>query len=399
MMGTCGAQAEERALTALRTRMAELTGTDPRDWFLTFKARHAMLTAFSAIREALGRDVVVTSPFTCVTAVDPILSAGMPVRFADVTPDTLWLDADAVELGPDVAAVVLQHTFGIMSPGDATLVRRAHEAGAVVVEDSAHCVGSMARGLDGAPLADVSVHSFGVEKVLPGVYFGGAVWVSPDCDERVRQALWDAFEDLPDLPRSIDRACRRYRNQMRVLTRLPRQLSQRFRSRWERRGVFEPAVAASEREGVVAHEPTLPSPWVAEQALTALEGLASNARGREAAVAAYLATWGERTAALGVPASVTASPVLPLLRMPVFLADTASADAAIAEVAAMGHYAQAWPRPLLLPGVTDAAAFGVGDGFGCPVAEDLSARVVALPTDIDARAAAEVARAMLARLG
>jgi dTDP-4-amino-4,6-dideoxygalactose transaminase len=387
------------ALVGLRERMAELSGTDADDWFLTFKARHGLMAAFSAIREALDRDVVVTSPFTCVTAVAPMLSAGMPVRFADITPETLWLDADEVALGDDVAAVVLQHTFGITSPADATLVRRAHEAGAVVVEDCAHCVGRVARGDDGQPLADVSVHSFGVEKMLPGVYFGGAVWVSPAADERVRAMVRSALESLPPLRPLLALNCTQYRNQMRILTRVSGPAAARMRSRWERRRTFEPAVASCEREGVVYHHAAQPSPWIASQALSALSDLPANEWSRQLAVAAYLDVWGEAAHGLGVPAALVAAPEAPYLRMPVFLADTEAADALIAEVAAMGHYAQPWPRPLLLPGITDPRAFGVEGGFGTPVAEDLSERVVALPTDIEADAAAEVARAVLARMG
>ena len=55
--------------------------------------------------------------------------------------------------------------------------------GALLVEDCAHCVTRMARDAAGWPLADISVHSFGVEKMLP-TRFGGAIWVNPRLRER-----------------------------------------------------------------------------------------------------------------------------------------------------------------------------------------------------------------------
>ena len=381
----------------LRERMAELTSTEASDWYCVFKARQAMQVAFGALGEATGRSVVVTQPFTCVTAIDPILSAGLAVRYGDVSRDTLALDVEQLDLSEEPAAVVLQHTFGIMSPeADAALVEAAHAAGALVVEDCAHCVGRMARGGDGTPLADVSVHSFGVEKMLAGVYFGSAMWVSPSLEARVRERIVGALEALPALDKARARAAERYRNQIRVLTRLPKGVSVALRSRWEKSGAFEPAVADMERRGRVKGTPALPSAWVCTQATAALAGIAENERGRRECVRAYLDAFGDDgTRLLGVPRSVTQGEVQPLLRMPVFMPDTQKADAALAACGRLGFYGQPWPRPLLLPGVIDEGAYGCEGGFACPVSERLSECVAALPTDIEPDGAVEVAKACL----
>jgi hypothetical protein len=54
----------------LRERMAELTHTEAKDWFLTAKARQAMQVSFRAARETTYRSDVATQLFTCITAID-----------------------------------------------------------------------------------------------------------------------------------------------------------------------------------------------------------------------------------------------------------------------------------------------------------------------------------------
>ena len=160
---------------AVRQMLAARSGTRPEDWHLTFKARQAMRVACDAIATAGGREVA-TQLFTCCTAVDPITSAGLVPRFCDIDPDTL---AIPTTLAGEPSAVMLQHTCGLMAPeADAALASTARARGAVVLEDCAHCVGRLAVDAEGKPLADLSFHSFGVEKMLP-THFGGAVWVNP----------------------------------------------------------------------------------------------------------------------------------------------------------------------------------------------------------------------------
>ena len=81
----------------------------------------------------------------------------------------------------------------------------------------------MARDEDGAPIADVSFHSFGVEKMLPTM-FGGAVWVNP---AMVHDAIARARSSAEPCRPSSDRAARlrfaarTYRYQLALLNRRP----------------------------------------------------------------------------------------------------------------------------------------------------------------------------------
>src|SRR6187402_2231219 len=127
---------------ALRQRLASITGTQAADWFPVFKARYGMLAAFEAIAATRPeRRAVVTQTLTCSTAVDPIIVAGLTPAYAEVSPATFSIDPAALTLPDAPAALVIQHTFGVVTEADARLLAEVAAAGgAVVVEDSAHCV-------------------------------------------------------------------------------------------------------------------------------------------------------------------------------------------------------------------------------------------------------------------
>ena len=178
--------------------MAERTGTRPEDWYCVYRARHGMLSACEAVCATIGEGHVVTQLLTCCTAVDPILAAGLTPRYGEVSADTASLDPAVLPLDSSVRAVMLQHTFGLVDDGASRrIASAAHEAGALVFEDCAHGVARMAKGPDGSPLADVSFHSFGVEKMLH-TQFGGAVWVNPEgASPEVLQVLRERLAQLP----------------------------------------------------------------------------------------------------------------------------------------------------------------------------------------------------------
>ncbi len=383
---------------SLRAALAERTGTRAEDWHLVFRARYGMEVTFRALAQARGRGSVATQLFTCCTAVDPIVAAGLTPAFGDVSPRTLALEAANVPRTDDLLAIVDQHTFGMMDEAaDVSLRGLADELGVLLVEDNAHSVARLARDAAGRPVADVSIHSFGVEKMLPTTYFGGAVWVNPAmADAALRQAITAALDSLPAMDASLDKAVRGYRNQLRVLTRLPRPVSRAIRSRMERKRTFVPAVADVERRAGLAHESQGMSDWVATQALEALEGIDANEARRRSCVAEYARALAPAGGVEVPAAAVSASESEPLLRFPVLLPTQELADEAIALVARMGYYAVPWYRPLLTPGVLDAQAYGWDpQAASWPTTMRASRGIVCLPTDIQPQDSARVADALL----
>lgn len=368
------------------TRMlAERTGTDAADWFLVFKARYGMEVVFRALAAVRGGGDVVTQVFTCSTAVDPVLVAGLRPLHAEVAPASVAVDPEQLALDGATRAVVVQHTFGIVDePRARALAERARAVGALVVEDSAHCVGRLARGADGLPLADVSVHSFGVEKMLP-TRFGGAIWLNPAMrDAAVRERIASDLDALPAVGRRLDVVARAYRTQVRVLNRLGG-AGARLRSALTALGLFEPAVAPVEGRAALAHRAMRPSPWMLAQIEAALPGLDATRERRSAAVAEYVRELG---GVVEIPAAVGER--APLVRFPFFAADAQAAARTVDALTAAGVYAGRWYRPGLFPGVEDPRAYGWTPGT-LPVTEDLIARVVNLPTAVDAAEARRIA--------
>ncbi len=374
-------------------RLADQTGTREEDWFPVFKARYGMLQTFVALADRRPQGAVVTQLLTCATAVDPILVAGLAPTYAEVSPATLSLDPDSLTLEGGTAAVVIQHTFGIVDePAARRIAEAARSVGALVCEDSAHCVGRMANSADGSPLADVSFHSFGAEKMLP-TKFGGAVWVNPAMtDGELRAAIVGRLSELQAPGSRLAFAARTYRYQLAVLNRLPRGLSRRLRGLLTKMGILAPPVAPSEREGRLAHGPVAASPWVAHGMATAMEDLSRIESNRAKAVAAYLEELGDR---VEVPAGITADQ--PLVRFPFLVPPGADADAVIGTLLADGIVAGSWYRPALYPGAVDPEVYGYRPQDNAhPVTEDVIARIVNLPTNVKPERARQIALQALA---
>lgn len=375
--------------------LAERTGTDPCDWYLVFKARYGMQVVFRALVDERGPGDVVTQVFTCSTAVDPILVAGLHPVYAEVSPATVAIDPDRLAVGAATRGVVLQHTFGIVDHAAALRVRDvAVAAGAVLVEDSAHCVGQMARDGAGPPVADVSIHSFGVEKMLR-TRFGGAVWVNPAMRDGVLRAR--IVQDLASLPvvgRRLDVVARLYRSEVRVLNRLPAGVAARLRDALTRIGAFEPPIAAVERRGGLAYEPMRPSAWMTARIVGGLQSLGGDEARRAEVVAEYVRALAD---VVEVPAAIGDG--CPLVRFPFFAPDGVTAERVVDSMSAAGFYPGRWYRPALFPGVDDPAVYGYAPGDGSlTITEDLIARVVNLPTTVDvvrARRIADVVRAAI----
>lgn len=366
------------------------TGTDPADWHLVSKARHALLL----VLRQLEAGEVVTQPLTCLTAVAPILSAGHRPRYADLDPATLALDPVSVAgvLTGTTRAVVAQHSFGAAAP--LAQVRATIGGDVVLVEDSAHCLGEMAVDEEGRPVADVSVHSFGVEKMLP-TRMGGAIWVNPATAGRPWRASLD--RELAEL------SGRGLRGSVSdVVSPLALKAGRRLGGPAARavdaaagRGLVDAAIMPSERVGVVAGEPAALSGAALAAVARELPGLAASQRHRRRIASIYREGL-EGLADVTRPENLD-EPGRALVRYPVLLSSPAQAEAVFDALAAEGLVPGRWYRPLLFPGPQDPVAFAYRPG-SCPAAEDVSGRILNLQTapfvtDDAARRTAELIRA------
>lgn len=371
--------------------MAERTGTRPEDWYCVYRARHGMLAACEAVRATIGEGHVVTQLLTCCTAVDPILAAGLIPRYGEVSADTASLDPAALPLDSSVRAVMLQHTFGLVDDGASRrIASAAHEAGALVFEDCAHGVARMAKGPDGSPLADVSFHSFGVEKMLHA-QFGGAVWVNPEgASPEVLQVLRERLAQLPVTGAHLTALTGTFVFWNRVFNHLPLPVARGLRRFLSATGLFEPAVSDEERRGGVSHDPMRPSDAICDAVIEAFGCLDEDVVTRTEATRAYSELLAD-VPGVTLLASAAQGPYQPLLKYPVLVADVATSDAVCEACCAAGHYMTVWYRPELGPGVLDESAYHVPvDRSAIPVCDDMVQRILTLPTNQGAEGARAV---------
>lgn len=376
----------------VRARLAAVTGTDAADWHLLSKGRHAL----ELVLAQLEPGEVLTQPFTCLTAVAPAITAGHVPTYADIDPATLAMDPAGV---PRVAtgrtrALIAQHTFGAAAPLEQ--LRAAVGDDVLLVEDSAHCLGEMAVDTSGRPVADVSVHSFGVEKMLP-TRAGAALWVDPAAAGRPwHTRLTAALADLSGtgLRGAVSEVVSP------TALRLGRRLGgpvARAVDRAARAGLVDKAIMPSELSGVVAGAPAALAGRSLAAVARELPALAASRWHRRRIATIYrgaLAGLAEvtRPAALDVEGRS-------LVRYPVLLATPEQAEATFEALSARRLVPGRWYRPLLFPGPVDPAPFAYAPG-SCPAAEDAAARILNLQTapfvtEEAARAAVDVVRSQV----
>lgn len=105
-------------------------------------------------------DDVVTTPLTFVASANAVLYAGGRPVFADIRPDTLNVDATALEaaLTPRTRALLPVHFAG--QPCDLEPIHRlARARGLAVIEDAAHALGAEYRGRRLGALSNLTVFS------------------------------------------------------------------------------------------------------------------------------------------------------------------------------------------------------------------------------------------------
>ena len=138
-------------------------------------ARHAIAcangtAALELILRGLGiegRSVIAPTNTFLATAL-AVMHAGNRVVFADSEQDSLALDVADVErrLTPDVAAVMLVHIGGVITPAIDQLKHLCDARGIYLIEDAAHAHGSSINGRQAGTLGVAGGFSFFPTKVL-----------------------------------------------------------------------------------------------------------------------------------------------------------------------------------------------------------------------------------------
>jgi dTDP-4-amino-4,6-dideoxygalactose transaminase len=140
----------------------------------------ALHVAYAAARIGAG-DEVITTPMTFVATASTAIERGAAVVFADVEPDTALLDPAAAAAAVTSRTKVIAAVDYAGHPADYDALRSvATAAGALLLDDAAHSIGSTYRGAPIGTTADLTTFSFFPTKNLTTAE-GGSV-ATPHAD-------------------------------------------------------------------------------------------------------------------------------------------------------------------------------------------------------------------------
>lgn len=132
-------------------------------------------------------DEVITTPITFAATANAALYLGAVPVFADVQPDTINLDPEAVRAKLSERTRVIAPVDFAGHPADLDEIRHiASEAGAVVVEDACHALGAWYKERPVGSIADMTVFSFHPVKAITSGEGGAVVTNNPMYAEKLR---------------------------------------------------------------------------------------------------------------------------------------------------------------------------------------------------------------------
>lgn len=158
-----------------------------------FRGRSALFALLKALDVGPDDDVIIQG-FTCLSVPLPILARGARPVYVDISPRSYCMAPDelARRVTPQTKAIVVQHTFGI--PADMPeIVRIAEAHGIPIVEDCCHSVGTTHSGQEVGTFGTAAFFSYEWGKPLVIGLGGSAIaW-----DEGLREALKAGHPALP----------------------------------------------------------------------------------------------------------------------------------------------------------------------------------------------------------
>lgn len=362
-----------KPLARLKQRLDEIyfSGSyQPHQWFLTLNGRTAIYLFLKSLNLPVDSEVIVQS-FTCVTAVNPILWAGLTPVYTDIDPNTFSAASGSLEslITSRTKVIMLQHTFGAPAASKMVLeVARKHDL--IILEDCAHALGGQSDGQMLGTFGDAAIISFGIEKTL-STKLGGALLIN---NSSLVQPVEKLYRQLTSLPRYQTFLWMIYPPLRSLVRKLPTAIEPTIKNIIEAVGLLKRAVPKAELAGKVSSTATLPG----VQARVVLEGLSrleANLSHRQDISRLYRQLL---KSPLSTPNTANINPA-PLIKFPVVCPSPQLRDQLFRSLTAKGIYVTRWYDPPLYPtGVSyDALSYNPAD---CPITHDLGRRILNLPT-------------------
>lgn len=155
---------------------------------LTNTGRDALYLALKALNIKQGDEVIIQA-YTCIVVPNAVIWNGAKPIYVDI--DASYnLDPDLLEqaITENTKAIIVQHTFGY--PADMTRISKiASERNIPIVEDCAHSLGAKSNGKPVGTIGDVSILSFGRDKMISSVSGGAIMTTNEVIQQRIEQLL------------------------------------------------------------------------------------------------------------------------------------------------------------------------------------------------------------------
>ncbi len=146
--------------------------------------------ALWAISQSLAWPVdseILVPGFTCAAAINPLIWSGLKPVFVDIN-QSLNIDLDLIEakITQKTKGILVQHTFGL--PVDMARIRElAEKHNLTVIEDCAHSLGARFQGQLTGTWGEAAFFSFGRDKIISSVFGGLAVSNDPKLGNSIRK--------------------------------------------------------------------------------------------------------------------------------------------------------------------------------------------------------------------
>lgn len=327
--------------------------------FILKNGRDGLYLFLKSLKLPEGSQIALQA-FTCNAVVKPVLANNLEPLYIDIDKENFNMSLLDFEkkVNSNVKVLILQHTFGI--PASLEIIKKCKELGITIIEDCAHTLGNTKLG----NLGDATIFSFGFEKMLSS-RVGGALMVN---NNTLLSAVEDEYKDVKKIGRMETFLWLLNPIIWRLLRILPEGLSAalgRFLAQTKilNMGFGGPEFSKSDQS-------LFPKSLSGTLALTVsdcLAGLKSNIQYRNEMVQIY-------------SKSLVTKFSGPLVRYPYIAKDRKQAENYISKIAKLGYpMYDKWFYPVVFPKSTDLKAMKYVVGT-CPVAEDISERIVNLPT-------------------
>ncbi|MFK7780417.1 MAG: aminotransferase class V-fold PLP-dependent enzyme [Candidatus Gracilibacteria bacterium] len=156
----------------LEAKLALYIGNQFSEIYSLYNGRSAIFQALKIIG-VKKNDEIIVSGYTCVSVSNAVIQSGAKIIYSDINKKNLGFDLNELQknITSNTKVIIVQHTFGKPS-NIRKIIKIAKDRNILVIEDCAHSLGSKINGRKLGSFGDFSIFSTGRDKVISGITGG-----------------------------------------------------------------------------------------------------------------------------------------------------------------------------------------------------------------------------------